>query len=283
MEICALDQIQIEKALPLVWKVFCDYEAANYSESDKQAFFDAIHDEEYISSLQAFGAFEGDTLVGIIATRNGGRHVALFFVDGAFHRQGIGRRLWNTFLEKNEAPIITVNSSIYAVEVYKKLGFEQKGMVQEADGMQFVPMQYNHLLTRLQDKDDKKAYDYVHEIIAKSADSNAYYAYFDDFVEMTHSKSSFMRTRGFLLCCAQARWDTERKFEKAFEWLRVLLHDEKPTVVRQSLAALHQVILYHPELCDSIEGELNSVDLSKYRDSMIPLIKKDINELRRVM
>ena len=66
----ALNQEELEQALPLVWTVFCEYEAVNYSESNKQVFWDAIHSEDYLSTLSSYGAFEDNELVGIIATRN---------------------------------------------------------------------------------------------------------------------------------------------------------------------------------------------------------------------
>lgn len=137
-----LDKTELVNTLPLVWRVFCDYEAVNYSESGKQAFWNAIHSEEYLNMLVAYGAFENEKMTGIIATRNEGRHIALFFVDGAYHNQGIGRSLWNTVLADNTEKSITVNSSLYAVEVYKKLGFVITDEVQEDGGIQYVPMEY---------------------------------------------------------------------------------------------------------------------------------------------
>lgn len=119
-------------ALPLVWEVFSDYEAVHYPDEGKQAFWDAIHSEEYLAMLTAYGAYEDSELVGIIATRNGGTHIALFFVDGSHHRQGIGKSLWNAVLEENTSPIITVHSSLYAVENYKKLGFVVTGNMKNA-------------------------------------------------------------------------------------------------------------------------------------------------------
>ena len=132
----------IEEALPLVWDVFCEYEAVQYPDSGKQAFWDAIHSKEYLKTLHAYGAYEDEKLIGIMATRNEGKHIALFFVDGNFHRKGIGRSLWNTVLENNTCKEITVNSSIYALEIYKKLGFVQMDDVCESDGIKFVPMKY---------------------------------------------------------------------------------------------------------------------------------------------
>lgn len=210
-------------------------------------------------------------------------HIALFFVDGDYHCRGIGRMLWNAVLADSKANEITVHSSLYAVEVYKKLGFVQTAGIQEDGGIQYIPMIYKALIYALQDKDDKKAYALSREISTKSASSDEFYSYFDDFVSFLNARSSYVRTRGFLLCCAQARWDTEHKLQSALPDLLRLLHDDKPTVVRQCLGALHEVVLYRPELCEAIKKELETLDLSKYKDSMSPLIQRDMNELVGMM
>lgn len=137
------------------------------------------------------------------------------------------------------------------------------------------------LIQELQDKDDRKAYALSKEICAKSAATDEYYAYFDGFVSLMNAKSSYVRTRGFVLCCAQARWDALGKLQGALEDMLRLLHDDKPTVVRQCLSALHEVVLYRPELCPAILEELARMDPSGYKDSMAPLIEKDIQKLRK--
>lgn len=68
--------------------------------------------------------------------------LTLFFVDGKYHRQGIGRKLFETVIKESKQGKITVNSSPYAVGVYKKLGFVPNGDEQMADGMRFMPMTY---------------------------------------------------------------------------------------------------------------------------------------------
>lgn len=135
-----LSREQLEEALPLVWEVFCRYEAVEYPEDGKAAFWNAIHSADYLDSLTAFGAFDGDRLIGILATREEGSHIALFFVDGDYHRRGIGRRLMERCLAENEHPKITVHSSEYAVGIYRSLGFVQSGDRQEDSGIRFVPM-----------------------------------------------------------------------------------------------------------------------------------------------
>lgn len=142
MKIRRLSGKELTDSLPLVWRVFCEFEAVNYPENGKKAFYDAIHSGEYLGSLTAFGAFEKSELVGVIATRNEGTHLALFFVDGDHQGKGIGRSLWNAVLAENVSEKITVHSSLYAVGIYQKLGFTVAGEMQSDGGIQFVPMAY---------------------------------------------------------------------------------------------------------------------------------------------
>lgn len=118
MAIEPLCQEQIEKALPMVWDVFCKYEAVNYSESGIDSFREAIHDPRYLQMLTAYGAFEEGQIVGIVATRSNGSHIALFFVKGEYHRRGIGRKLMEECLANSSSDRITVNSSEYVVRIF---------------------------------------------------------------------------------------------------------------------------------------------------------------------
>jgi len=62
-----------------------------------------------------------------------------------------------------------------------------------------------------------------------------------------------------------------------------VLNDAKPTVARQSLNALHEVVLFRPELSEKIENALIEIDSCRYKDSMSPLIEKDIAALRKLL
>ena len=139
------------------------------------------------------------------------------------------------------------------------------------------------ILARLQNKNNTEAYRLLLELEGRSAASNEYYSYFESFLTLLKSKNSLVRTRGFRLICAQAQWDVEDKIEKNLDTLLSMLEDEKPIAVRQSLAALHQVVLYQPHLIEKIEEKLKAMDLSKYKDSMRPLIEKDVEALRKIM
>ena len=135
-----LDLPEIEDALQLVWRVFQAYEAPDYTKEGAEEFYKSIHSESYLSQLRWYGAFVGETLVGVIATRNSGTHIALFFVDGAYHKQGIGKRLFQAARSANGGGRMTVNSSPYAVPVYHRLGFRDTDTEQVVSGLRFTPM-----------------------------------------------------------------------------------------------------------------------------------------------
>lgn len=137
-----LRQEETEEALCLVWNVFQEYEAPDYTKEGIEEFYKSIHDEKYLSKLCWYGAFVQEKLVGIIATRNEGTHIALFFVDGKYHRQGIGKRLYQIARSGNNSNKITVNSSPYAVPVYHKLGFIDTDAEQVVNGLRFIPMEH---------------------------------------------------------------------------------------------------------------------------------------------
>ena len=142
MEIRLLSREELNGAVEFILEVFSKCEAVNYPEDGKRAFYNAINSAEYLDMLTAYGAYENGVLIGIIASRNEGAHVALFFVDEKHQRRGIGRKLWEHMLGETASGVITVNSSIFAKEIYEKLGFVQKEELQEDSGIKFIPMEY---------------------------------------------------------------------------------------------------------------------------------------------
>lgn len=139
------------------------------------------------------------------------------------------------------------------------------------------------IIAGLQSKNNTEAYQLLLMLEEESAVSDSLYGSFEDFLGLLKSGNSFVRTRGFRLACAQARWDVEDKLEAHFDRLLAALDDSKPTAVRQRLSALRGVILYKPQLCGKIAEKLNKLDLSRYQDSMRPLIERDMEELRTLI
>src|SRR5262249_3336312 len=102
-------------------------------------------EREYLASerYRYLLAYSDSKLAGFIAIR-GGSHLFHLFVERAYQRQGIARRLWERALEDLSAPAsdggFTVNSSLFAVPVYEAFGFVPAGSIQKTHGISFLPM-----------------------------------------------------------------------------------------------------------------------------------------------
>ena len=136
MEIRKILKDEMPEALDLVWRVFLEYEAPDYSKEGIEEFKKCINDSTWIEKREFYGAFENSNLIGVIATKDLS-HIALFFVDGKYHKQGIGRKLYNMIESLNDKNYFTVNSSPYAHEIYKHLGFSDTDEMQEVNGLKF--------------------------------------------------------------------------------------------------------------------------------------------------
>ncbi len=133
---------EIDEAINLIWETFLKFEAPDYSSEGVKSFQEFIENRDILSKTEFFGAYENDNLKGVIAVRNGRKHICCFFVKEQFQRQGIGRKLWEYLKNNSPHNIITVNSSPYAVPVYHKLGFADTDTEQLRDGIRYTPMQY---------------------------------------------------------------------------------------------------------------------------------------------
>lgn len=143
LEIKQINSTDFTAVKKLVTDVFMKFEAPDYSEEGIKAFFDTtINNQDCMRHLVLYGAYIQHELVGVIATRNHGNHIALFFVDGAYHRQGIGRKLFETVLKHATSNVLTVNSSPYAKAIYRRLAFEATDAEQIMTGIRFTPMLY---------------------------------------------------------------------------------------------------------------------------------------------
>ena len=125
--------------MDLCWRVVLKVEAPDYAPEGVEACDAYLANAEQVNSLTVFGAWEGSRPMGVLAAE--GSHIALFFVDPAFHRQGIGRLLFQAYLAEGGRGRITVHSSPYAVEVYRHLGFSPTAEEQlSPDGIRYTPM-----------------------------------------------------------------------------------------------------------------------------------------------
>lgn len=82
-------------------------------------------------------------LAGVVGVRDAS-HLYHLFVAEPFHGRGIAARLWDTARRQARAQgnpgRFTVNSSLYAIPVYERLGFVATDVRQVQDGVAFLPM-----------------------------------------------------------------------------------------------------------------------------------------------
>ena len=135
-----MNKNEIDVVRKLVLDTFIEFEAPDYSEEGIQSFKDFIFDDEKFLNLKINVIEIEDKIVSMIAIRNR-THIALLFTNRDFHKKGLARKLFNDFKSSlKDGDKITVNSSPYAVEVYKKLGFKIVEPEQTVDGIRFTKM-----------------------------------------------------------------------------------------------------------------------------------------------
>ena len=149
MQICKLNTSQLRTALELVWEVFDEYEAPDYEEMGIKTFqhfieYHSMFDRMESGEMKFWGCYQNSYMVGVIAIRPI-QHISLLFVRGQFHHLGVASRLVRMAISdiregKPEIPYVTVNSSPYAVEFYKKVGFKPLGPEETRDGIRFTSM-----------------------------------------------------------------------------------------------------------------------------------------------
>ena len=147
MEIKELKRDEIRLAMVLVWQVFSEFEAHEYSAEGVETFRVFIEPGAIIKMMDTgemhiWGAFTDGSLRGVIAEKGVG-HICLFFVLKEFHGQGIGRALFDLYenISRGAGVLhITVNSSPYAAPIYRKLGFSDTDAEQVTNGIRYIPM-----------------------------------------------------------------------------------------------------------------------------------------------
>ena len=138
-----------------------------------------------------------------------------------------------------------------------------------------------NIIAKLTAKDDKYACAFADKIISESQETDEWYKYFDDFASLLDHPKSFVRNRVLYILAANAQWDEENRFDLIIADFLAHITDEKPITARQCIKALAQVGSTKPQYVPVILSRLRNADLSKYKDSMRPLIEKDIAETEK--
>ncbi len=131
---------EIPGALDLIREVFAQFVAPDYEPEGIAMFEKSISDPAFIGRIRVYGAFDEEKMVGVIATRSEGKHIALFFVDAEYQGKGVGKALFARVCKAAGGAAMTVNASPFAVEIYRRLGFVETGEETVRDGIRYTPM-----------------------------------------------------------------------------------------------------------------------------------------------
>ena len=141
----------------------------------------------------------------------------------------------------------------------------------------------DNIIAKLTAKDDKYAWAFAEKIISESKLTDEWYEYLDVFSSLLDHPKSLVRNRVINILAANAQWDDENKFDLIMPKLLECVTDEKPVTARQCIKALAQIGKAKPQYIPQILLCFSNADLSKYKDSMRPLIEKDMAETTGVL
>lgn len=130
----------------------------------------------------------------------------------------------------------------------------------------------------LYSKDANIGYEAMKILQEASEKSNIVYKYMDNFFQMLSDSNSYIRTRALVLIAANAKWDTDYKIDEVIDLYLQHITDKKPIISRQCIKMLPTIAKYKSELKEDIIFALRRADVSFYKESMRPLVYKDINE-----
>ena len=139
------------------------------------------------------------------------------------------------------------------------------------------------VIAKLTAKDDRSACAFADQIISESQETDAWYEYFDAFASLLDHPKSLVRNRVLHILAANARWDEENRFNLIISDFLTHVTDEKPITARQCIQALAQVGQAKPQYIPMILSCLHGADMSKYKDSMRPLIERDMAETEKAL
>ena len=141
----------------------------------------------------------------------------------------------------------------------------------------------DNVTEKLTFKDDKYACAFAEKIISESQKTEEWYEYFDEFASLLDYPKSLVRNRVLHILAANAQWDEENRFDAILSDFLTHITDEKPITARQCVKALAQVGLAKPQYIPRILSCLESAELSKYKDSMRPLMERDMTETKKAL
>ena len=103
----------------------------------KSEFENRLNNNEYLNFVYE----TQNNIIAYISISTTG-HLYHLFVSEKYQRKGISRKLWSKILTECKLSKYTVRSSLYAVPIYKKFGFQESDKIGEKDGIEFQPMEH---------------------------------------------------------------------------------------------------------------------------------------------
>lgn len=136
-------------AMDMVWKTFLKFEGEDYTEEGIRNFYDFITDGKLYASFlegeyQVMVALDGARIIGLASVRSR-NHLSLLFVDEDYHHKGVGRalmkRLCRYLQEDAGERYMSLKAAPYAVNFYRKLGFQTVRPEEEYSGIRVTSME----------------------------------------------------------------------------------------------------------------------------------------------
>ena len=135
-------------SMKMIWRTFLEYDGKDYTQEGIRSFFEFITDDDlYVSFLKGkyqmmVALADGEVIgAGSIRSRN---HLSLLFVDGAYHRRGVGSaimaRLFDYLEREAGERYMSLKAAPYAVDFYRKLGFTTVRPEEEYSGIRVTSM-----------------------------------------------------------------------------------------------------------------------------------------------
>lgn len=136
-------------AMKMIWKTFLKFEGDDYTQEGIRHFFDFITDDDlYVAFLKGtyrmMVAVDGQKVIGAGSIRNR-NHLSLLFVDEDYQHMGIGSAILAGLCDylKREAGerYMSLKAAPYAVNFYRKQGFEAVKPEEEYSGIRVTAME----------------------------------------------------------------------------------------------------------------------------------------------
>lgn len=121
-----------------------EYFASGPVSQISQKFWDSISVEAVTERITSpnyicFVAEDTHGLSGFVAFRSPS-HLCHLFVASRVQSRGLGKLLWQKVLDQSACSKITVNSSVFAIPFYQRLGFVRVGFDKSESGISYSPM-----------------------------------------------------------------------------------------------------------------------------------------------